>query len=325
MRKIKCHAIQSVDSTAPAPFAEWAEANLQVFQRKGDEWTCLCSSPDHNDTRPSMHFNVREGIFLCFSCGHKGRVNLGKVREIPEFDFDLEMGAVKASLSALSDNSPIEPSFEPMEESALRRFDLSHKHWDVDRKFTPETQQLFQLGYDHFKNGVTVPLRNAHGDLLGVMHRLLDVTKENRYRYPLGFQKAQQLFGSWLVAADPDIKSVALVEGPLDAIPCWQAGRPALSLYGAMPSPEQVRLLEELGVEEVVMFFDNDREGANAARRCLGWWWDSRTQRYEYRRETDIAQFALVRKVDYKIKVKDPGEMSMPAIRRHIDRAVTIL
>ena len=305
-----------------APFEQWAEANLRIAKKGPVEWTCWCNNPAHDDTNPSMDFNIEKGLFLCFSCGHRGKVSANGVMNIPEYDFDAEMDLVREKLNALEEGE--NPPARRVEESILARYRVDHPFWE-ERKIHEWARSKFQLGYDVYKDAATIPIRNINGRLLGVTHRFLGKHEGGKYHDPFGFRKAENLFASWLVMDDPDIRRVAMTEGPIDAIRLWQAGVPALAIFGAAPSEQQALMVEQLGVEEVVLFFDNDREGRRIVRRALGWWWDEKKRREIYKRETDMAQYALVRVVDYKLRVKDPGDMSDYAIRRHVDRAVPIL
>lgn len=309
----------SIDTRADARFVEWAERNLQIATRQGVEWTCWCNNPNHDDTTPSMRFNVERGAYYCHACNHRGWVNLKGIINSPEIDFEAEMTKIIGKLDSVQDES----STGRVEESLLRRYDVRSDYWKT-RKIGREMQSKFQLGYDVFKDAVTIPSRDINGNLLGVTHRFLDPEhKGGRYHYPFGFRKSEQLFASWLVAADPKIRRVAITEGALDAIRLWQVGQPAVALYGALPSAEQLRLLDMMGVDEIVLFLDNDREGRAGTQRCLGRWQEKK--RINYRPETDMGQLAMIWIVNYRLDVKDVGEMSDYAIKRHLDKAERLI
>jgi DNA primase len=78
--------------------------------------------------------------------------------------------------------------------------------------------------------------------------------------HPKGFKSGQDLYGSWLVR-QRHFGRAALVEGPLDAIACWDASVPALALHGSRCTDDQAKILRSLGVHTVVVMTDNDRPG----------------------------------------------------------------
>ena len=45
---------------------------LDVRSRNGDEWLAIC--PFRDDRRQSFSLNVAKGVFICFACGRKGKL-----------------------------------------------------------------------------------------------------------------------------------------------------------------------------------------------------------------------------------------------------------
>jgi DNA primase len=145
----------------------------------------------------------------------------------------------------------------------LRQFDNYTPYWEEQRGFTESTIRKFQLGYDPFRDEGIIPVRNEDNEIIGVIRRRLNITdKGPRYLYPKGFPLSRTLFGSWMLGSKHN--RVALVEGSLDCVACWDAGVPALALLGARLSSTQHNLLHKLGVEHVVIMTDNDAAGRDA-------------------------------------------------------------
>lgn len=244
--------------------------HLKEATISGDEVLSLC--PFHEDSKPSFHFNVRKGLFICFACGEKGSAKklakkLGQV--ILE---DQTVDGLVQAMSALQ-ASQLAPVHKPIDERSLGRFaGTPHLYWKRKRGFTNATCRSFQLGYDPLRDELTIPYRNIYGELLGVIRRRLEDNIYPKYLYPKGVRKNLLLFGIDKVYAG-EIKSVALVEGSLDAIWCWQNGIPAVASLGSSLSEEQTDLLHEAGVHSVVLLHDYDlagRKGAFQAFRMLG-------------------------------------------------------
>jgi len=149
-------------------------------------------------------------------------------------------------------------------ETFLEQFAFPHRFWN-DRGFSESTVQAWKLGYDPLSDQAIIPFRNPKRDLLGVIRRRLDDQKP-RYIYPKRSAFRKYLYGAWMVRT----KKVALVEGPLDVVACWEARVPALGLMGSVLTADQARLLNQMGVHTVVLMTDNDNAGRDCAHQIKG-------------------------------------------------------
>ena len=212
--------------------------------------------PYHEDTVGKLYVNLETGLYLCFggSCGAKGKIDHANV--------DDEIGALRARLKRFENNDAAEP-VQTYDESWLRQFTNGHPYWTTVRRFTPKTVKRFNLGFDPQTNRLTIPIRDSRGLLLGAIYRSLGNEKP-KYLHPRGFRTGRHLFGAHLVGGRT---KVALVEGPLDAVACWDARVPALAIHGSRLTDHQAHLLRWLGVDTVVPFFDRDAAGRRAAER----------------------------------------------------------
>jgi DNA primase len=213
----------------------------------------LCMCPWHDDKgKPNLYINAVDGPYLCHACGAKGHL-----RHVLEHLPAPSTSDLREKMAALKDTE-LEPG-RIYSEDWLTRFDFPHAYWD-SRGFTPEMIAKFQLGFDPVMDRVTIPLRTVDGRLLGVVQRVLTDEKP-KYRYPRGFPIGKHLFGQWLAHGR---RKVALVEGSLDAIACWDARVPALALLGSRLTESQAQVLVRLGVHTVAIFTDNDTPGQEA-------------------------------------------------------------
>jgi hypothetical protein len=242
---------------------------LKQAQQSGDEILSLC--PFHQDSSPSFHFNVRKGLFICFACGEKGSAKkLARQLDMALVENSTVQGLLDA-MSTLEAASHVQWN-PPIDERILGRYrGPVHPYWVESRGFSRDTCLAFHLGYDPIRDNLTIPYRNIYGDLLGVIRRRLDEGIYPKYLYPKGVRKNMILFGIEKVAKQK-IDTVALVEGSLDAVWCWQNGIPAVAQLGSSLSEEQVELLHEAGVRTVILLHDYDlagRKGAFQAFRLL--------------------------------------------------------
>jgi DNA primase len=184
-------------------------------------------------------------------------------------------------------------------EGWLKQYQDGHPAWE-ERGLSPDIIHRFDLGYDYMKDVLTIPVRDEAGSLLGVVTRRLDDGRP-KYRYPKGFPIGRYLFGAWMIA-EGERRTVALVEGSIDAIACWDARVPALALLGSRITKDQVGVLKRLGVHTAVIFTDNDGPGRDAIPQVA-----------EALRSNSIAP----RVVQYRPywRAKDPAELT-PMRRR---------
>lgn len=232
--------------------ARWTaviEARFRVVGRSGPEILCWCKW--HTGRAPKLYVNEDNGLYYCQRCGEKGSLS-ALIDDLPPVD----LKDIRQRLKAANQFEPVRHYPEPW----LAQFDFPHPYWG-QRGFSQNTVERFQLGYDPVTDCVTIPLRDSHARILGVVRRRLDDSKP-KYMFPRGFKSGKDLFASYL--ARNHHHRLALVEGPLDAIACWDARVPALALHGARITSDQVTLLKVLGVHTVVCMTDNDYAGREA-------------------------------------------------------------
>lgn len=305
-------------TTKSGEYSDFAERFLNVHQKSGAEWIALC--PFHDDSNPSFQFNIETGLFICFSCQAKGNIRT------LERKFGVTYRGVGVGLdviySKLRELEYPEPASSSMRESELAQFGIPTTLWD-ERGLNEATVAKFELGYDMVRDAMIIPVRDIGGELLGVIKRYMDPDMRNRYRYPKRFHKREHLFASWLVANDDSIRSVALTEGSIDAMSVWQAGHPALAIYGSSVSSVQVEQLRVLGIRDVTLFYDNDKAGREIVKRCLGWRKSEATGKWE-KTDTDLRRWFNVYAVDWgrtQPGIKDANDLSERKIKTMLANA----
>lgn len=212
---------------------------------KGTERKFRCHV--HGDTTASASVNVVKGLWVCYACGAHGKVDETVVsyneRELLD-DIAVLLSEPRGTYA----------------ESWLDQFDSGPVHPYWRSRFSEEACRHFRLGYDHGKGQPCYPLRDPSGAVLGLVYRNLDGTGP-KYRYPAKVAIRQLLFNYDAEKRD----TIILVEGAMDAIACWEVGYTAFAIYGSSLSREQIRLIQRVDPELVVLAFDADRAGEIAA------------------------------------------------------------
>lgn len=235
---------------------QFIATRFEVLGTSGTERVCRC--PWHDDGgKPNLYVNAAKGLYLCHSCGAKGSLATllddGELLPAPSLD-DLRTKLYKAQRTG-------KPALRPKPETTLDRYeDTMHNYWTKNRGFSHATIKSFGLRYDILTDCAIIPIRDPEGRLLGVIERRLDGSKP-KYNHPSGFKAGGHLFAAWRARRH---RRVALCEGPLDAVACWDAHVPAVAMHGARLAEDQAKILKQIGVYNVVIMTDNDDAGRNA-------------------------------------------------------------
>lgn len=288
-----------------ARYANIIRRSFKVIDATTDEVRCIC--PWHRDRSGHLYVNSVTGLYLCFVCGAKG--SLGTKETPPADESD-----VRAKLDKLR-NPHQKPKFHT--EAWLDQFSGNLSYWIDERKIPEEWVQKFRLGYDPFSGRATLPLRDMHGNILGVTYRRLDDGRP-KYLHPNEFPIGRHLYGAWMIGEN---RTIALVEGQIDAIKCWSERVPAVAAMGSRLTRDQVRVLQRSGVHRVVCMFDNDSAGrkgtinvysalrGSGIQLAVGW----------YR------PYWLVDSENGLVPVKDPDQLSGDRLRKMHHSAVSIV
>lgn len=287
-------------------YAELAETYLDITSHSGDELMARC--PFHDDSSASLQFNIKKGLFICFSCQEKGTAK----KLVEHFggryqDPDIAIADIYKKLDLIEMPSDGPQTARVLPERTLKRYAFPTDYW-ASRGLSSDVVEVFGLGYDPIENDAIIPVRNIDGGLIGVIRRRLEEGAMPKYLYYRGFPRSTSLFASWLVARTLT-DSVVITEGSLDAISVWQGGFPAVAQYGSSLSSQQAVILRRLGIARVVLFFDNDRAGKQATDHAV-----------------ELLRDFFVSVVTYDDRdPKDPGGMTPEMIAAKVENAMPII
>jgi hypothetical protein len=202
--------------------------------------------PVHGDTHPSASVNVISGLWVCYSCGAKGKAG---------DNYSVDPDQLLSYLKGLQKKH--EQHYFPESWLNLYTAGETHEYWLG--RFSQQACEHFQLGYDEETESATYPLRDAGGLLLGVVRRPLSPDWDGgKYIYPKYVDVTQYLFNYTQYEVR---KRVLLVEGAADAIAAWEAGYEAYAIYGSRMTEAQIQLLRRVGAQVVFTAFDRDEAG----------------------------------------------------------------
>ncbi|MCE0483452.1 MAG: DNA primase [Methylacidiphilales bacterium] len=175
-------------------------------------------------------------------------------------------------------------------ESLAQEFGLGYAPdgWDVTLKwaqkagYSPKALETARLTataesgrvYDFFRGRLMIPIHNDAGEVVAFSGRLLDPeAKAQKYvnspETPI-FIKSRILFGlNKTKRPIIEAESAILCEGQIDLMRCWQKGiRNVVAPQGTAFTDSHATILRRLA-KEVIVCFDADRAGQNAAQRSV--------------------------------------------------------
>ncbi len=137
----------------------------------------------------------------------------------------------------------------------------------VGRGFDERILQAYEIGYDHSRGRIVIPVRDIQHRLVGLTLRLDFDNQDGPKYWHDHFDKSRHLYGFHRFA-DRNIDQLHLVEGQLDAVRLVQLGIPAVAILGSSISQHQVELLRNhCRADKVVLTYDNDEAGQKATRQ----------------------------------------------------------
>ena len=146
-------------------------------------------------------------------------------------------------------------------DSVLENFSSYHPYMSK-RGLTEETIQKFELKYDPEYKAIVFPVRDSKGHLVALNRRSVE---KKKFWIQKDFDKSC-LYLLYNILKD-NLKEVVICEGQFDALMSWQYGHPAICLYGAGTTDEQMKVLNNTGIKHYFLCYDNDPAGRAGAER----------------------------------------------------------
>lgn len=151
-------------------------------------------------------------------------------------------------------------------ESVMNNFRLIPDHGWYEEGISIETQELYQIGYDFPTARITIPIRNEHGELVGVKGRSIknsDVSDYNpKYMYIYNCNISQEWF-NMDKARDSILKEkkVYIFESEKSVMKMHSYGEyNSLAISSSDISEIQIRMIKNLGLDiDIVLCYDKDK------------------------------------------------------------------
>lgn len=254
-----------------------SNGKLSQYRISGRSIAVTC--PIHSDgkeKRPSCFINIGDesidyGHFHCFTCG-SGGVFSKFVGEC--FNRSQEWGEDWLIANYASDyvnQGLILPEIDLnkkesvfyLDDSVLDDFESYHPYMDK-RHLKPEICKRFDIKYDPELKMIVFPVRDINGRIKFLTRRSVEGKK---FLIDKGADKSDIYLLNEIVK--DNIKTVVVVEAQISALTLWGWGIPAIALFGAGTSEEQINALNKTGIRHYILCYDNDSAGKKGAGRFM--------------------------------------------------------
>lgn len=285
----------------------------EILNSKGIEWKqtnnpseilIKCTSGEHDDSNPSLSYNLERNVFKCFSCGFAGGQNkflqsIGITTKIQiESKQEYKVLKLKRKLQRLINNDTIK----------MPRA-ITNVTWDfhdINKKTLIDFNAFLTSEYE-LEDYVCIPVFQFQRlRFIDGRYKSLD-KKENIPKYlrkPSNVSVASTLFP--LDKIDKT-NHVILVEGMYDMLNLWQHGiRNVLCIFGANNfGQEKIDILEKLNITKVTLMMDGDTAGRSATVKI----------------QSILEKNDILTNRIYLKEGEDPGKLSLDKIMYYLPRA----
>ncbi len=223
-----------------------------------------CTSGQHEDTNPSLSFNLEKQVFHCFSCGFQGGTikflqSIGIAQKI-HIDSKQEYRILKLKRKLQSIKNA--DNIRMPQATNMVAWDFNGIPKEILREFMAFTTTEYGL-----EEYITIPVFQFNRvKFLDARRRHSDESKPKYTRKPDGIKISDVLFP---VDKIDKINHVILVEGMYDMLNLWQHGiRDVMCVFGANNfGIDKMKLLDKLGITKVTIMMDGDAAGRRAGDR----------------------------------------------------------
>lgn len=226
----------------------YASIQEALVHGTGRERQFLCHV--HGDSNPSASVNSLTGVWLCYACGAKGKVNLDGV-EMDPYALRRRIKDIEERVAASQVRYP---------ESWLNVFDSMGPGEYWLSRFSAEACRRHRLGQTVDGKWATIPLRANSGEVMGVIMRTLTGDRR-KYKYPNQARLSQRLYNYH--RAEHDL--VMITEGATDSIAIDEVTPGySMAIYGDRLSRAQTQLLYRYSPRVILVATDQDEGGEKA-------------------------------------------------------------
>ncbi len=235
---------------------------MDQLHKEEDEWKFCCLNPNHEDSRPSMSFNEKNGFWGCWSCEASGRwylslTLLAYCLSNSQTDLNKALCIITDCVIKIENTKVIrrvlkEEIVVPVLESLPQRAIDYLRERGIPKEFVEKKR----VGWLTETKRIVIPVNEFWWTARTIGNDL------PKYLFPKGGERSAQLYNYELYK---DAKEVYVVEGVFDAWKIELAGFSAMATFGSGVTKQQLQKLYH--IPKVTIVPDNDRGGEIFAER----------------------------------------------------------
>lgn len=263
--------------------SELNNGKLSHVQYKGDEVSITC--PFHKEgkeNKPSCFIYVGGdekipwGTFHCFTCGEKGSLVKFIASAFDRSEYYakewLKKNFTEKILNNVELNIAEEIDLRKFEDAVMKEMSKVRDEYILStlqswhpymeqRHISKEVANKFEIKYSPEKECLVFPIRDKDGNVISVTTRSI---KGKTFNIPKGTEKTIYLLNECL---KENSNQVVVCEGQIDALVSWSYGFPAIALFGAGTTENQIQELSKTNIIHYILMYDNDEAGRKGANR----------------------------------------------------------
>lgn len=242
-----------------------SSCNIKIGGEIDTHFLVFC--PFHyNVNTPACEVDKNSGLYICFSCGENGNLT-DLVMKTTRRNFFEASRVISSASAALNIVDLVNSTLEKLPDGELKEFDISiierlHRSllsnddaisYFKSRNIYMDAIREMMLGYSEKQNMVTVPVQDQYGMYVGFVGRSIE---GKAFKNSTDLPKKHILFN----LNRSKMKDIAVVESSFDAIRMWQLGIPSVATLGAIPTKNQIALLNKYA-NKIILCPDKDDAG----------------------------------------------------------------
>lgn len=183
--------------------------------------------------------------------------------ETEDIPLSLQLTNMLSDMNGSLDGLEEDIKLKPINENILNTYYKCGNDLFLKDGVSLKTQREFEIGVDLDSQRITIPIRDELSTLVGVKGRLFTKSKntyEDKYIYLERCSKSKILYGLYKTMnyIKQENKCI-VVESEKSVLALWDVGiRNVVSVSGHSLSRYQVEMITRLGIEEVILCYDQD-------------------------------------------------------------------
>lgn len=240
-----------------------------------------------NPTAIRIKLTDNDNLYVCDFSRNISEDFINYLIKVRELDFKTVLNAIKQELGiqsfyTITEKRPIFGGFyncisrfqsamyvKTYPESILDKYNIGYNKWFLKDNISLQTQNYFDIGYDVISQRITIPIRNAYGEIIGVKGRsnYEAADDEPKYLYLIPCPMSQTLFGlsqNYIYLYNGDIYCY---EAEKSVLQCHTYGfYNSVALGSNSLSDTQCKLLMGLQPKRIIFMLDKGLDIDNTMR-----------------------------------------------------------